>query len=105
MSMSIHTYTGEGVYQIPEELIRFLRAGDTDGSEMLNISVRNLVQIFWKKKQYALLTDVLSLKPLKGVFNSILSFPDLDIHATEILVRSQKYYKLRLKDPLLVRLW
>lgn len=46
MSMSIHTYTGEGVYQIPEELIRFLRAGDTDGSEMLNISVRNLVQIF-----------------------------------------------------------
>lgn len=37
MSMSIHTYTCEGVYQVPEELIRFPGTGDTDGSEMLNM--------------------------------------------------------------------
>lgn len=31
-----HIYS-EGVYQIPEELIRFPGTGDTDGSEMLNM--------------------------------------------------------------------
>lgn len=52
MFMSNHTYTCEDVSQIPEELIRFPGAWDTDGSEILNISVKSLVQIFWKNSMH-----------------------------------------------------